>query len=105
MLIRCVKPFRDLKAEGRPMRSVGEQWDASPERLRELTGGKYGTLAESVQKRPAADATGPQSIIPDLSAMTLRQLSELCDAEGVIVRGRRRKADLAAALMEHWETE
>ena len=60
MRARCVKEFRDFE-NGRSLRRVGEIFDVTPERLRELSSTRYGKLAEAVEtpaeqpeKAPAA---------------------------------------------------
>lgn len=49
MLIRCTRAFRDLKTAGKPMRKVGEEWEATPERLAEINRAGYGVMAEAVE--------------------------------------------------------
>lgn len=51
MLAVCVASFRD--AETGLLRSVGDTFEVTQERLGEINGTKYGTLAEAVpEKRP-----------------------------------------------------
>lgn len=50
MLIRCTRAFRDIEA-GR-LRDVGEEWEATAERLAAINGAGYGKLAEAVKAEP-----------------------------------------------------
>lgn len=50
MLIRCTRAFRDIGA-GR-LREVGEEWEATAERLAAINGAGYGKLAEAVNAEP-----------------------------------------------------
>lgn len=93
MLIRCTREFRDMKAN--VVRSVGEEWEATPERLRAINSAGYGKLAEAVEEGDA----------PDIDAMTVRQLVELCIREDVETVGRPKKAELVALLKAHYGME
>ena len=55
MRIRCTREFRDLSAEGKPLRRVGDEWEATASRLAEINSGRYGVMAEAVRK-PARGA-------------------------------------------------
>ena len=114
MLVRCTKEFRDLKTPGKPMRKVGETWEATPERLKELRGSRYGVLAEEVAERSAEPARAPQGAVSgprptptaeELDGMTVRQLVELCIREGVETQGRPKKAELLSALKAFYGLE
>ena len=116
MLVRCTMSFRDLETPGRPMRAVGEEWEATPERLQELANSRYGVLAVEVPERAAeparasrkAEPAAPTADAPtadELEAMTNRQLVELCIREGVETSGRPRKAELVAALKSFYGLE
>ena len=50
MLIRCTRAFKDTEA-GR-LREVGEEWEATAERLAAINGAGYGRLAEAVKAEP-----------------------------------------------------
>lgn len=50
MLIRCIRAFIDIGA-GR-LRDVGEEWEATAERLAAINGAGYGKLAEAVKAEP-----------------------------------------------------
>lgn len=50
MLIRCIRAFRDIGA-GR-LRDVGEEWEATAERLAAINGAGYGKLVEAVKAEP-----------------------------------------------------
>lgn len=50
MLIRCIRAFKDFEA-GR-LRAVGEEWEATAERLAAINGAGYGKLAEAVKAEP-----------------------------------------------------
>lgn len=112
MLVRCVnRPFRDFEA--RTMRRVGDEWEATPERLAAINRAGYGIMVERAQDAAcAADGTertpmggsaprAPQNTPeePDaLGVLTVAELRKLCDAEGVSVPSKARKADIVAAL-------
>lgn len=53
MLIRCIRAFRDTEA-GR-LRDVGEEWEATAERLAAINGAGYGKLAEAVKAEPVPE--------------------------------------------------
>ena len=89
MLIRCTRAFRDLKSEGRPLRAVGEVWEADEERLAELNRAGYGKLAE-----PAPAPAEPE----DLSKMTKAQLLAVAEVRGVEVENSFTKARIIEAL-------
>ena len=57
MLVRCTLEFRDLKTAGKPMRRVGDEWEATAERLRELSSTRYGKLAEAVEETAESPET------------------------------------------------
>ena len=116
MLVRCTIEFRDLKTPGKPMRRVGDEWDATPERLYELRRSRYGILAEAVEDKPAEAARAPHGAeaepvggaaptMQELEEMTVRQLVELCIREGVETQGRPRKAELLASLKAFYGLE
>lgn len=50
MLIRCIRAYKDIEA-GR-LRDVGEEWEATAERLAAINGAGYGKLAEAVKAEP-----------------------------------------------------
>lgn len=110
MIARCIREFRDLKAPGKPMRRFGDEWDVTPGRLESLMSSRYGRLAEAAPERPAERLSAPQKgvrrpTVGELEEMTVRQLVELCILEGVETQGRPRKAELLAALSEHYGLE
>lgn len=126
MRIRCIKAFRDNRTPGRPWREIGDEWEATPERLAAINRAGYGAMAEAVQegaepaeaaddaedgrepaeatKRAAGGASAPQTV-EELEAMTVRQLVELCILEGVETKGRPKHAELVAALKAHYGME
>ena len=57
MLIRCTRAFRDLKAAGKPLRAVGEEWEADASRLDEINRAGYGVMAEAVEAHEEAVET------------------------------------------------
>lgn len=126
MLIRCInRDFRDLKAEGRPLRRVGEEWEATPERLAEINRAGYGVMAEAApeaaqdaesdedgreparaDERAAEAAPVPQTPTADeLEALTNRELVELCIKNDVETKGRPKHDELVAALKAHFGLE
>lgn len=50
MLIRCIRAFKDIEAG--KLRDVGEEWEATAERLAAINGAGYGKLAEAVKGEP-----------------------------------------------------
>ena len=126
MLIRCINTaFRDNATAGRPWRAIGDEWEATPERLAEINSAGYGTMAEAVQDAPeggesaedgpepaegaerAADAaTAPQKPTrEELEGMTVKQLVELCVLEKVDTPSKPRKDQLVDALAERYGLE
>lgn len=125
MLIRCTRAFRDLKTAGKPMRAVGEEWEADASRLDEINRAGYGVMAEAVQDAPegveavedvpepedegnvASDAaTAPQRPTrEELEGMTVKQLVELCESAGVDAPSKPRKAELVSLLSEYYGLE
>lgn len=92
MRIRCVKrPFVDL-VENR-WREVGDEWEASAERLADINSAGYGIMAEAVQEEPE-----PAHETPDLTRMTRAQLLDKAAGRGVEVPARATKADIIEAL-------
>lgn len=124
MLIRCINTaFRDNATAGRPWRAIGDEWEATPERLAAINRAGYGIMAEAVPeapggaehdgdgrepadatKRAAWDARRPQSVA-ELEAMTVRQLVELCVLDGVVTPSKPKKEQLVTLLAEHWGLE
>lgn len=110
MRIRCInRRFRDLKAKGKPIREVGEEWEwADPSRVAEINSAGYGVMAEAVEdapqgapepgaEQPAGDA--PQTVA-ELRAMKVASLVALCAAYKVETPDKPKKDDLVAALAE-----
>lgn len=54
MKVRVVKPFRDLK-EGVKRDEVGEVFEVSQSRYKEINSTKYGKLVEEVKEKPKKD--------------------------------------------------
>ena len=126
MLIRCInRDFRDLKAEGRPMRKVGDEWEATPERLGEINRAGYGIMAEAVQDAPEDGETAEDGPEPEdegngasdaakapqrptrekLERMTVKQLVELCVLDKVETPSKPRKDQLVDALAARYGLE
>jgi len=57
MRIRCTREFRDLSAKGKPLRRVGDEWEATASRLAEINSGRYGVMAEAVGTAARAKET------------------------------------------------
>ena len=75
MLIRCVKEFRDFASKGEPLRKVGEEWEATPERLAEINRAGYGKMAEAVETPAEQPETAPaarKAATPKKGAATRR---------------------------------
>lgn len=95
MLIRCVnRPFLDREA--RAMRKVGDEWEATPERLRSINSAGYGIMAEIVPCAHETPQEASQAI--DLGRLTVAELTRLCGDRGIAIVGRPRKAELVAML-------
>lgn len=126
MLIRCInQDFRDLKADGRPLRKVGDEWEATAERVAEINRAGYGIMAEAVQDAPeggkaaegdpepaedeeraAEAAEAPQRPTrEELEGMTVKQLVELCVLDKVETPSKPRKDQLVDALAARYGLE
>ena len=123
MLVRCTIEFRDLKAPGKPMRRVGDEWETTPERLHELRCSRYGVLAEESpdrgheappaahsaakrgETREAVEAPAERPTADELEGMTNRELVELCIKNDVETSGRPKKAELVSALKAFYGLE
>lgn len=126
MLIRCInRGFRDLKADGRPLRKVGDEWEATAERVAEINRAGYGIMAEAVQDAPESGETAEDGPEPaegaeraadaatapkrptreELEGMTVKQLVELCVIEKVETPSKPRKDQLVNALAAHYGLE
>lgn len=87
MAIRCIKEFRDLKAEGRPVRRVGDVWEGGASRAAEINRAGYGVMAEYFEEKGR-----------DWASMTRAQLLEAAESEGVEVPSKATKAEIARLL-------
>jgi hypothetical protein len=126
MLIRCInQDFRDLKADGRPLRKVGDEWEATAERVAEINRAGYGIMAEAVQDAPEGgetDESGPEPAEgeeraaeaaeaphrptrEELEGMTVKQLVELCVLDKVETPSKPRKDQLVDALAARYGLE
>lgn len=82
MRIRCTREFRDLSAKGKPLRRVGDEWEATASRLAEINSGRYGKMAEEAparaKERPSAAG---KSATPKKGTAT-RRTARRTDQEG-----------------------
>ena len=88
MRLRCInRDFRDLKAEGRPMRRVGDEWEADASRLAEINRAGYGAMAEAVAEQE-----------PWWHAVTRSELFDMASEKGLEPPSKATKAQLAAII-------
>ena len=99
MRIRCINRFRDMKAQGRPVREPGECWDADEARLKEINGAGYGILVEAVEM-PAErnESDSKPSFEPDTGKYTKAELLAQAEALNVSVPPKATKAEIAALI-------
>lgn len=102
MRLRCVnRAFRDLVTEGKPIRKVGEEWDAPASRLAEINSAGYGIMAEEVAAKPSPSAeAGVREAKPEVSKMTKAELLDEAEARGIEVPQGATKAEIAELVGE-----
>ena len=106
MLIRCInRPFRDLVADGKPLRKVGDEWEATPERLAAINGAGYGVMAEPADEEPSEpsepseeEPNEPSEEKPWWDGKTRVELVEMASEKGIDVPSKATKAEIAEML-------
>lgn len=99
MRIRCInRPFRDLAEK--EWREVGDEWEATPERLAAINSAGYGAMAEAVEPEPEVEPEQEPEPEKDYSEMTRAQLVEKAEERGIEVPSKATKADIIAMLSE-----
>ena len=117
MLIRCInRPFRDLVADGKPLRKVGDEWEATPERLAAINGAGYGKMAEPAEEEPSEPSepnepseekpnepseekpSEPSEEKPWWDGKTRVELVEMASEKGIDVPSKASKAEIAEML-------
>lgn len=58
MRVRCVRAFRDFEAGA--LRKVGDAFEVSPERFRDINSAGYGQLVQEVVERPSEAVSEPR---------------------------------------------
>lgn len=82
MRIRCTREFRDLSAEGKPIRHVGDEWEATASRLSEINSGRYGILAEAVPARATEKPSAAGKSATAKKGAATRRTARKTDQEG-----------------------
>ena len=96
-MARVVTPFRDR--ETWRAYAVGDEWDGTQERLRELCEGGYvdsGLIAHSGEENVSESPSAPQTA--NLEGLTVAQLRDMCAERGIEVPKRVTKAKLQSLL-------
>lgn len=82
MLIRCTRAFRDLKTAGKPLRKVGEEWEADASRLDEINRAGYGVMAEEAPAEPPETAPEPRKAATPKKGTATRRTARKTAQEG-----------------------
>ena len=83
MRIRCInRAFRDLSEDGKPLRRIGDEWEAPASRVAEINSAGYGVMAEEVaEAAPWWDAKTRSELLDIASEMGLKPASKATKAQ------------------------